>query len=690
MMMEKKQKYIFGIFSVLLLVLMLFASGEAGVSCDEVLHYDHSEAVYRYFATDGKDRSALNTPETHLKYYGQSYDNITTILIKWTGIEDVYYFRHLMSAIAGWLTVIITAWFAIWLSGFGAGILVIFLFAVSPTFMGHAQNNLKDVPFALAYISGLFFMLRFLFSRKRVPWGTIILLIISIAFCISIRAGGLLLICYLFLFFFLYYAWSYFQHDFRDFREFIIRGIIIAGSSVAAFFLSTLLWPFALQDPLTNIMESYNKMAHFPGTFRQLFEGKTEWSDYMPWYYLLKSIAVTVPAVIFAGLILFALFIKRIAVTKKGFAFFTLVISVLFPVIFVIIQRSNLYSSWRQFLFIYPGIVLTSAFGFYFLIMKFRSNLIRIAVFTFIVVLSAHPVKFMVLNVPYSYLYYNEFTGGLKGAYGKYETDYYYVSQTRASEWLINHIEKSGLSKDIKVKATYTVDWQFRDHPEIKTSYFRFEERSMSDWDYAISVNRYIPLSHLKNKTWPPENTIHVIYADSVPLCAVVERRSKDDYFGYVALKQGRTTEAIHFFEKAVRENCKDEMIFYNFAAALKAAGQEEKADSILKAGLTLNPSFEPILMYLGNMAEARGDYAEAVNYYERLIDVNRKYFEAYVELARIFVSSDILKARRLLRECLIINPGFKPAVSALADTYRNSDPETARKYDELLKRMNK
>ena len=119
--------------------------------------YDHSVAVFDYFASRGNDLSALNTPETNLRYYGQSYDNLTTFLIKTLGIEEVYDFRHLMSSLAGWAVILITAFFAVWLSGFEAGILVMLLFAVSPTFMGHAMNNLKDIPFSLAYISGIFF-----------------------------------------------------------------------------------------------------------------------------------------------------------------------------------------------------------------------------------------------------------------------------------------------------------------------------------------------------------------------------------------------------------------------------------------------------------------------------------------------------------------------------------------------------
>ena len=96
----------------------------------------------------------------------------------------------------------------------------------------------------------------------------------------------------------------------------------------------------------------------------------------------------------------------------------------------------------------------------------------------------------------------------------------------------------------------------------------------MSDWDYAIVVNRYISPFQLKNKIWPPGNAIHIIYADNVPVCAVLERRSKDDFYGYNALNEGRMDDAVKIFEKVLQVDDRDEMIFYNFAAALYKSGQ--------------------------------------------------------------------------------------------------------------------
>jgi len=683
-MNETRLKYIFYFFSAFLLVLMMFLSKNAGISCDEVLHYNQSVSVYNYFASHGQDKSALNTPVTNLKYYGQSYDNFATILIKWFNIDDVYGFRHLMSIIAGWLVFFITALFAIWLTDYKTGILVLILFAVSPGFMGHSQNNLKDVPFALAYIASIYFMLKFLFSEQRYSYRNLIFLAAAITFSISIRAGGLLLICYLFFFFFLFQLYRYITEGRIGFIEIRKKFLLICGITVISWFLAILLWPYALQSPIKNVIESYRVMAHYPLTFRQIFEGKVEWSDYMPWYYLPKSMVITIPIVVTLGLFLFSIFLKSKLNQNNFIKYLLILFTIFFPVIFILYEKSNIYSSWRQFLFLYPGIVLFASIAYRNLYEFVRHKYLRFGVVALIILLSVHPVKFMLNNPKFYYLYYNQLVGGLKGAYSNYETDYYYISQTAASEWLIDYIKNKRPGEKVKVKATYTVDWQFRKNPEIETSYFRYEEKSLSDWDYAIVANRYISPFKLKKKIWPPKDAIHLIYADNVPVCAIIERKTKDDYAGYLALTESRNDEAVSCFEKAVKIYDQDEMIFYNFAAALFNTGQYQKADSVLKKGLELNPDFEPILMYLGNIAGAQGRKVEAIGYYERVIKANRKYFEAYVGLAELLTEKDVLRARKLLTTCLDMSPGYKPAIKALGDTYKVSNPDIAKKYYDL------
>ena len=266
-------KYLFFTLAALLLLVMLKGGKDAGISGDEYFHYDQSVSVYKYFSTLGKDTSALNTPNTHLKYYGQSFDNLTTLLNRWFKVDDIFLFRHLSCSVAGWLTVMVTALFAIWLAGYGAGILVTLLFALSPTFLGHAQNNLKDIPFALSYIAAILFTLRFFFTENNNRIYNAIFLTASIAFSISIRSGGLILICYLFLFLILFQLYNYKKDNYCNWRNSgkELRCIILLA--VFALILSLALWPYAQQNPLHNILKSYMVMSQFPTTIRQLFEG---------------------------------------------------------------------------------------------------------------------------------------------------------------------------------------------------------------------------------------------------------------------------------------------------------------------------------------------------------------------------------------------------------------------------------
>jgi Tfp pilus assembly protein PilF len=574
----------------------------------------------------------------------------------------------------------VTALFAVWLSGYRTGIIVMFLFAVSPTFMGHAQNNLKDIPFALSYIAATFLTLKLLISWGKIAVTDVLLLILSIGFSIGIRAGGLLLICYLFFFFLMIVIYERFVDDKFNFNENGKKLIIIILISGTAYFLSIILWPFALQQPFKNVITSYHVMAHFPDTFRQIFEGKAEWSDLMPWYYLPKSMVITIPVIVLAGSVILIFFSKKIIYSGKALIYALIIFTVLFPISFAIAGKSNVYSSWRQFLFVYPAIIIVSASGFNCLFDLLKSRYSKWLLFTGLGLLSVHPAGFMAENPSYYYLYYNQLVGGLKGANGNYETDYYYTGQAEASEWLISYLDEKQIDGTI-VRATFSVEWQFRNHPGIKTFYFRNEERSQYDWDFAIITNRYIPPFRLKDGTWPPSNAIHTIYADSVPVCTVLQRKTKADYYGYKALNEGRIKEAISLYDDALKIDDTDEMIFYNFARALNSNGKYLKADSVLKKGLEINPDFEPILMYLGNIARDRGNAEDSMHYYEEVLRVNRKSFKAYVELSQLLEEKDMQKARQLLRTCLTINPKYRPAIIALAETYQASDPEIAEKY---------
>jgi tetratricopeptide (TPR) repeat protein len=460
--------------------------------------------------------------------------------------------------------------------------------------------------------------------------------------------------------------------------------LIVALIIVFSYMLGILFWPYALHDPLRNPVEAYRVMAWFPDTFRQIFEGRVEWSDYMPWYYLPKSMLITIPVVALGGVMIFILFARVAVSAGRRLYLWLLIFSILFPAVFVIIIKSNLYSSWRQFFFIYPGIVIIASVGYSYLFRTASSGLRRAYIAGLFILMSLSPANFIIRNYPYSYLYYNQLAGGVKGAYGDYETDYYYVSQREASEWLISHLKSKGITDTVTVAANFSVDWFFRDYPHIKTVYVRHEERSMMEWDYLIMTNRYISPFQLKNGLWPPDEAIKIIEAGGIPIGAVIERKETISLEGWKSMQQGDYPQAARLFKEAARLNSSDEMIFFNFAAAMVGEGFPEKADSLLKEAVRLNPWFDLAMMYLGNIAASRDKKEEAAGWYRKTIECNRKYLEAYVALSAVLTDDEPEAAREALRESLKINPGYKPALRAMAESYRETRPDIAEKYDRI------
>jgi len=657
-------KILFLCLSFLFLAALLLVSKDAGISGDEEVHYQQSEKVYRYFASDGKNTEALNTPKTHLQYYGQSPDNICTILVHWFKIRNIYGFRHLFSSFLGWLAIFISALFVRWLKGDRAAIFTLVLFAVSPRFLGHMQNNLKDIPFALAYISGIFAIIKVVFTHldKR-KWTDTLFLIISIAFAISIRTGGLLLIFYMG---FAIFIKIIFEKN-RDKTEITKNVLYFLMITIISYLAGLLLWPYGLRNILLNPWKSLIVMGQFPTTLRQIFEGNFIWSDFEPWYYLPKYMLITIPLIVFTGILFFFITIKSIIRGNSHIIYGLLLLFCFFPPIFVILIHANLYGAWRHLIFIYPCLIIMAAMGFNELWQRIKF-IPGHSVFTAIFILMMiHPVKFMIAAHPYYYLYYNQLTGGLKGAYSKYETDYYYHTMRSGSEWLKNYMDKNGIKGNKIIGSNFPVKDYFNNETQLKFNCFKYERRNDYNWDYAIICNSYISPVMLNNGNFPPEGTIHTVQIDNVPVCAVVKRLSKLPFKAGkdFKLKQYKTAE-----EKYIRSlsfYSKDEFLYYQIGLIMNKTNNTEKSLYYIEKSLNTNPHYEPSLLLHAMLKEKEGNIKMAKMELKKLIKINKKYFQPYVMLSRIEQKQGHTEeAKNILINCLTINPKYQPALKEL------------------------
>ncbi len=212
---------------------------------------------------------------------------------------------------------------------------------------------------------------------------------------------------------------------------------ILPAYTFLSMLFTYLLWPYLWGNPVGNFLEVIRLMSDFPWAGHVLFNGEVIRATRLPADYLphLLSIQFTLPTLFLLALGIFAVVKKRV-VPALGV---TAVIWLVLPLLYVIIERPTLYHNFRQFLFITPGIFLLAAYGFHWL----RGRTSR-PLFVLLSILTLMPSLVALVELhPYEYVYYNEIVGGVQGANGKYEMEYWGTSLTHAMQQL-NEIAAHG------------------------------------------------------------------------------------------------------------------------------------------------------------------------------------------------------------------------------------------------------
>jgi tetratricopeptide (TPR) repeat protein len=671
------EKRIFFALAGILLILMPILSLKSGISGDEeTYHYPHGKNVYKYYASLGKDTSCLHYDNSVLQMYGPVFDLATVVVIKIVKPDDEYMVRHIMNSLTGWAAILFASLIAVMLGGWRSGIIAMLFMFLSPRFLGHSFNNPKDIPFTAAYIYTVYAIIRYLkyypVKRLRYAWP----IALGIGLSIGVRVGGILLAVYFILFSGLFYLiTTEIKHWLRkeNLSRLTTLMLYAIGISIVGYAIGVLLWPYAHKAPIQRTMEAMKYMEQYATSLRQVFEGKIIWSDNVPKYYLPKYIFMTIPEFILVGLLCFLVFINKIKLKDSLWYFILLFVSI-FPVAYIIYKGSNVYGGWRHVMFIYPGLVILAATGTNQLITVFRKKYLRYIVMGVFGVLMLLPLKHIIANHPHEYIYYNDLTGGVKKAYGRYEMDYFYHTLRAGSEWLIeNKINKTVVpeGKKIIVATNLSINtlYYFRHlKDKVQVIYIRYYERGDKDWDYAILANSYINPYQLKKRIWPPANTIKTIDVDGMPVCAILERKDKNDLMGYKLLSAGNAQEAIKYFNAAIAHDKKYEMEYFNLAQAYLNLGDNDNAIRAASECLKLYPNYDRALNQLGIAYFNKKEFESSFQVFERNMSLNPKNVVAFYYSGLIFAqNNDFKTSLSYLEKSLKVNAQYKPSYYLIA-----------------------
>lgn len=681
----------FFITALALFIIMPILSLDAGLSGDDEKHYQHAIKVYRYYTED--DPAALEDTRLKLNYYGQSFDFFTYLLIRLFNLEDnPYEVRHVMIAIAGAAAILVTGLLVKLFSGYAGGWLALLLMFISPRFLGHAFNNPMDIPFALGNIFTLYHLILFLKKLPRISIRSAIWIAVGIGWTNGIRIGGLLLVPYLFMFAGLYlllhpWPWKFFS---GDWWRFAMKGLLtLVLISVGGYLLSVVTWPYALQDVVNHPIQSFKVMTNIQVSIKVLYDGLIHWSDRLPWHYIPLNIWITVPVIILLGWLASAYTWYLDRDKKQGFWYFMLWFTVLFPVIFIIYRESNVYGGWRHMMFIYPSMLALSAMALTRLIRLVPKGIGKYVVIAVVAMGLFHPLRHIIRNHPNTYIYFNEWSGGINSNYGKFETDYYANSLKPASDHFIEHILPdldADTAQRIRVVSNFNIGYYFRNHTDqVFPFYSRYYDRGKYDWDYAILYCNYIHPYQLNHGLWPPQNTIHEVKVDDVVVAAIVERKNKDDFQGSTLLADGiseedpdKLTEALELLQSAVLYDEHNEAAFLELGNAYAAFLRFDETREVMDRLLEYYPEYDKALNMKGysyiiesELNQDPGKLDEAIRYINMAIKSNYKFSSGYYNLGICYVlKNDKDNSIYNFKQAIRYNSRFFAAYEKLAEVY--------------------
>jgi tetratricopeptide (TPR) repeat protein len=665
---NKHTKRLFVLLCLLLFGLMIALVPDYASSGDEVFQWLYGQMVYDYYATAGHNRAALESQISNiwmLRNYGGLFDGFTTIL---TGVfhpKDEFLLRHYVNVLFSFPAFVFAGLLAREVSGrWSTAVAAVLLLIATPRFWGECFNNSKDIPFAMSALFFSWALIRWMKRVEQLTWRDTAIVGISVMLGISTRPGGVLFLGYFLLFAFiaLYQSACAIAHWKKAARH-------VCVACVIGYFGGCIFWPYALENPILHPFRALKLMAKYPAWSHLLFEGQYEFIPYLPRHYGVKMLLITMPVIMFAGSILAIVLMStggRCSSLRRYLP--VLLFMIFFPFLFMLARGSILYDGVRHLLFVIGLVTVVTAIGLEALLYRLRETpLMLIPALGAIVLLVVHPLRFMVRNHPYEYVYFNETVGGIRGAYTWYETDYYMHSVKEAYSWLLQHEAKAiSSTRDSLTLATdcfAQIHYNYiRANPaRLKVIEESFATQNRSDWDYAIFISRFLDGPSLRSGYWPAHaKVIYTVKAEGVPLCVVLKNDTA--HLGYNAWKaqgKGDYTTAVSYGMRAAVQYPTDLEIWSNLARACLALNQLDSAKWASDHALALSGDNNVSVYYAGEIAFRRGDIKNAYAIYRRFLKRYKTLPMTWLGMAQAQVlMGDVDGAERSFWQGVRINMG--------------------------------
>jgi hypothetical protein len=271
-------------------------------------------------------------------------------------------------------------------------------------------------------------------------------------------------------------------------------------------------------------------MRNFPWEATVLYLGKYVWSTKLPWHYTPVWIGVSTPlayVIFFAvGLVACGYCLVRAGERGRGrgplarrdvvviLAWFFL------PLSYFMTSRAVLYDEWRHSFFIYPAFLVVGLAGLVWLwnlagvagsARRPLVGTVRAALVTAVVLGLGSTAAFMVRHHPFENVFFNSLVGGVKGAGGKFEMDYWGTSYRKGLERIVANDPSPGIP-------VFAATAPGRYNADILRPADRQRLNFVTELDKA---KYYITNFRWESRKMPPHSEVYSVKVDGVKLLAV-------------------------------------------------------------------------------------------------------------------------------------------------------------------------
>jgi hypothetical protein len=421
-----------------------------GITWDEPIQNRYGAEIVRYYRLLLHGHYVLplsGMPDSNLYLYGGLFDTLAAPFN--LSRHGLYEGRHLLNAIFG-LFGIIGCWkVGRFVGGPAVGFLSALLLVITPRYYGAMFNNPKDIPFAVGYIWSLYYILQFAKRLPDISPRINLRLGLAIGVALATRIGGLILLAYLGLVVGLWFLMYVRRVGFsvQALRVSFPAVWSCAWITLISWAVMLLFWPWAQAQPFIRPFQALTRFSYFSDWQGfVLFNGALFKSTDLPRIYIVRWLLITLPEIFLAGLVIAFLYVIWYFVAGHGTTIQKnlrnvgiLLLASIFPIAYVMVRKSVLYNAERHLMFVIPPLACLAVWGCYLAVSKLSKAWKILITVSALVYLIFHVTTMTRLH-PDEYVYFNQLVGGLKGADGRYDTDYWGNSYREAVRDLSDYL----------------------------------------------------------------------------------------------------------------------------------------------------------------------------------------------------------------------------------------------------------